>query len=154
MPKIQYRLLLPEQVKQTYDAVKDYLPDSLRELNSFIALYLSKDSMFLEIGDFQGVVWLSNIIPGWKANVHIVLWDKDIHGQYTEGNRIERELAQLLRLRRITAYIPSTFTPAIHFAEQLGFVYEGLHRLADRYNEELVDVYSYALLEEVIYGRL
>lgn len=151
---LKYRFLLPDQLPAVYEAVKDYLPDSARSPNAFAAVYYSKDSMFFEVGDFQGVFWLSNIVPGWKANVHIVLWDEAVRGQHSIARHIISELADRLRLRRIAGYIPATFIPAIKYAERVGFRYEGVHSLLDRYNNELVDVHSYALLEEDIHGWL
>ena len=149
---IFYRFLSPEQLEGTFEQAKPYLPDSLRNLKEFIALYLSKDSMFFEVGDYLGAFWLTRIVPGWKADVHITLWDDKARDQHIAAKAFLKELMFKLKLRRINAYIPQHLEPALKYALRLGFHQEGVIHYGDYYDGDLRDVYMLGLYEEDLNG--
>ena len=148
---IKYRILLPEQASDVYSRIEKFLPDNLRNLNVFLQLFLRKDTMFFEVGDYQGVFWFLNIVPGWKADVHIVLWDEKARGLSEDAKRILLEIKHLLRLRRVGAYIPDTpeYMPTLKYVEKIGFRYEGLLKLADKYDDQIVNIHAWAFSEEI-----
>jgi RimJ/RimL family protein N-acetyltransferase len=150
---IKYRFLLPELVGDVFEHVKDFIPDNQRNLQAFIQLFLAKDSMFMEVGDFQGVFWFTDIIPGWKANVHVVLWDEAVHHQHASALTFLRELAFKLRLKRINAFIPEHNEAAQKYASRLGFQHEGLIHYGDRYDGKLQDIHVFGLFGEDLDGR-
>lgn len=150
---LEYRFLTPEQVQATYEHVKDFLPDSLRNLQIFTQLYLSKDSMFFEVGDFQGVFWLTAIVPGWRADIHVVLWDDAVRKHHADAIRFLRDLAFKLRLKRINAYIPAHLEPALKYAMRVGFQQEGLIHFGDFYDGTFRDIYLLGLFGEDLHGR-
>lgn len=147
---LKHRLMLPEQIRDAYERVRDYLPDSLKNINAFVGLFLQKDSLFIELGDYQGMLWFTNLIPGWKANVHVVLWDEKLHGRSDEAREILNFYRRFLRLRRLSAYVPDRpeYANAVRYCEKIGFRYEGLLKYVDQYDEQLTDIHSYVLIEE------
>lgn len=142
---VNWRFLSPEQVEPTYEHAKDYLSDNLRNVQAFAQLYLQKDSLFFEVGDFQGAFWLTRIVPGWKADVHVVLWDPEVRKQYSTALSFIKDLAKKLKLRRINAYIPAHLEGALKYAVRVGFQQEGVIHYGDYYDGVLRDVYMYGL---------
>ncbi len=143
-----YRILAPELVKKTFEKIKKYLPDVIRDPETFAARYVASSSMFFEIGDFGGVFWLSNIVLGHKAVIHIVLWDDELKGRYIEAKDVVRDIFRLLNLQRLETLVPTLNKRACRYAEKLGFTLEGILRRFDRYDEQLADLAIYSLLKE------
>lgn len=147
---LEYHVLGPNQVQQVYEQVKQYLPDRCRTLDYFIQLYLRKDVMMFELGTFAGVFWLSDIVPGWRAYAHVIVWDDAARDQSVRGRGILKELMRLFRLRKLCALIPTTFEAAARFADKLGFAVEGVEKLADYYDGQLVDMMICGLYKEEV----
>jgi hypothetical protein len=147
---ITYRFLLPEQVHDVYQRVETYLPDARRNIQAFVQLYLSKDSAFFEVGEYQGVFWFSNVVPGWKADVHINLWDDAVKHQSLEAKRILNQLMHLFRLRHSFASIPALpkFEPALRYTEKVGFSYHGLLPRVDQYEGQRTDMHMLSFAKE------
>lgn len=143
-----YRILAPELVKKTFEKIEKYLPDVVRNPETFAARYVASSSMFFEVGDFGGVFWLSNIVLGHKAVIHIVLWDEKLKGKYVVAKDVIRDIFRLLNLQRLEALVPTTNKRACGYAEKLGFTLEGILRRFDRYDEQLANVAIYSLLKE------
>jgi len=106
--------------------------------------------MFFEVGEFEGVFWLSDIVLGVSANIHIVLWGDKMKKQYTRAKEIVSDLFSLLKLRRLSAYIPTFNEAACEYAEALGFTLEGNLRRFTYYDGELRDVALFSLLSEEV----
>ena len=145
---IKAQVLLPSQLPEVYKRIEPYLPDRVRDYNTLVQLYLDKSTLFFEIGDFEGVFWLSDLVPGWYASVHIVTWSNAITEKYARARTILKDIMFLFRLQKLVARIPIIFPEAIKFVEELGFSLEGTHKLGDRYNDEYVTVFSYGLFPE------
>jgi len=145
---IPYRVLLPTTVEATYGKVAKYLPDMWKDAGAFYALYSAKDSAFFEVGTFDGAFWLTNLIPGWKATAHVVLWGKDVLKQPERAKQIVRELFNMFSLKRMDSFIPARNRGAQRYAEKLGFSMEGVLRKQAIYNGEPEDVAVYSILKE------
>lgn len=145
---LNYFILQPQQVQAVFEKVKDFVPDRYRSLEQFVQLYFRKDTMFFEIGDFYGAFWLADIIPGWRATVHVVCWDNESKDQSLRARAILKELCRLFRFRKLTAYIPTHLEAAARFAEKIGFVTEGVEKLAEYYDGRLVDYLLTAFYKE------
>lgn len=145
---LKYRILLPDQLKLAYEQVEKYMPDRCRTLNYFVELYFRKDTMMFELGTFAGLLWLTGISPGWRAGVHVVVWSDEARHQATRGRGILREIMEMYRLRKLIAYIPTTFEAVARFADKIGFTSEGVEKLGDYYDGQLVDFQIMALMKE------
>jgi len=135
-------------LEDVYKKVEKYLPDMLRTPGAFFGFCGNGNTMTFEVGQFQGVFWLSNIVIGWRATIHIVLWDKEVKGQYKRAQEIIRELFQLLRLKRLEIQVPERNERACKYAERLGFEMEGVLRKHAIYDGDYVDVAVYSILRE------
>lgn len=136
---LNYYVLTPVQLPATFEHVKEFLPDRFRSIDEFIRLYFQKDTMMFEIGNFAGAFWLANIVPGWRATAHIVVWDETAKKQATRAAGVLRELCRMFRLQKVNAYVPTHLEGAARFVEKIGFVTEGVEKLADYYDGRLVD---------------
>jgi len=145
---VKYCYLLPHKAPEVFEKVKQYLPDNLRTLEAFLYLYNLQTSAFFEVGDFEGVFWLSDLIPGDRANAHIVLWGENVRKQHARARQVLKELFQLYSLQRLQAFIPVINEAACSLADSLGFTLEGVLRKFDRYDGVRVDIAVYALLKE------
>lgn len=156
---MRFKVLLPDQLGLVYQKALKTLPDVYKAPEAFFALYALRDSLFLEVGDFDGAVWLLNIIPGWKASIHIVLWEPIsairknakkalVLGQYNTAKIVIRELFYFLRLQRLDCYIPVRAKGACRYAENVGFTMEGIMHKAGCYNSTYVDIATYAIFKE------
>lgn len=153
---MKYSVLPPESVEEVFKNVSKHLPDALRDLATFALLYSSVGTMFFEVGLLGGVFWLTNIHIGWKATVHVVLWDKEVREECLKRvaypRRIISDIFQLLRLQRLEAYIPIRKRTACQYAERLGLSMEGILRKFDKYDGDFVDVAVYSILKEDLGG--
>lgn len=151
---MSYALLRPELLGKVFEKVEKYLPDFLRDPNLFAALYASSRAVFFEVGVFGGVFWLSDIILGRKAVIHVVLWDGDCKDHYLKkhinAKRVVQDIFRLFGLQRLEARIPIRRVKACEFAEAVGFSLEGVLRKAEVYNGETTDLALYSLLREEI----
>jgi len=106
-----------------------YLSDEHRTVDIASAVVLSHlvgDGMVFEIGEWQGLIGLVNVVPGWKADLLFKLWDKSIWGA-----ELRRELEEALnymidefKLERVFLETPDTHTSQLAIA--CGFEQEGL----------------------------
>jgi len=103
--------------------------------------------MVFEVGDFQGTFWLTDIIVGWKAGIHAVLWDKQYLGKSELAKAVLADLMRLLKLQRLEAFIPVTMRAAGRYAERVGFKFEGILRRAAYYDGQLVDLAAYSIIK-------
>jgi len=141
-------ILLLDQLGIVFEKMLSYLPDSLRSFDSFLALYQAPTSAFFEVGEMEGAFWLTSIIPGWKADGHLILWGKKVLRQDERTKKVIQELFHLYKLVRLQAFAPVKMQGACRYAERLGFSMEGVLRKAGLYDNEYVDLAIYALLKE------
>lgn len=145
---MKYNILPVEYIDEAYRRSFKSLPDILKKPGVFATMVGSRSTVLFELGDFDGVFWLSDLIIGWKANIHIVIWGKDSMRRYTEAIKILEDILRLFLLKRIQAFIPVHNKLACHYAEKMGFRMEGVLRKVEIYDGEAVDVCAYGLLKE------
>ena len=149
MLKTPYYVMDPRNVNNAYQKVVKYLPDVIRNPEIFAAIYSRKDSMFFEVGDMQGAFWLTEVVLGWKATIHVVLWDEAVRNQHARVREVILELVRLLRLKRLQAFIPIKNQAAVQLAERMTFLVEGVMRDFEFYDEECVDIGIYVFQKEI-----
>ena len=108
-----------------------YLSDENRDKETAAAVvmshfYFGKESEFYEIGDWQGLIGVVDIVPGWRGELFFKLWDKSAWGP-----SLRRELSEAMdticdkyKLERVSLSTPDEHTAKI--AESHGFVIEGV----------------------------
>ena len=101
-----------------------------------------------EMGDFQGVVGFTDIIPEYKCGVFLKIWDKELFGK--DLIRELRELADFImdsfQLRRMTVDTPDR--RMVKFAKLAGFNVEGTQKMCFRWNGRLYTNYILSKLFE------
>jgi len=141
-----YRVLLPSKYVLVFEEVKRYLPDAYRTPQAFLALLTNGTTLSFELGDFQGAFWLTDVFVGWKAGIHIVLWQKELFGRSAEAKQVIRELMHFYSLQRLEAFIPITMRSAGRYAERCGFKMEGILRQATIYDGVMTDMVAYSVI--------
>lgn len=126
------------------------LPDAFQDPNTFFQFFVHPQTAFYELGPGEGYFWLSGIIPGWKASVHLVIWGKSFLGQAAIPTirQVIKDVMSLYQLKRLDGWIPVTNILACNFAAKAGFTLEGIHKKYEKYQGVLTDVAVYALLKE------
>ena len=145
---LEYHVLLHTQVKDVYEQAEKYLPDRLRTFDTFLQLYFRKDVMMFEIGHFAGCFWLADIIPGWRAGVHIITWGEEAKHQSVRAKGVLRELMRMFRFKKLCSFVPIHFEAVARFAEKIGFVTEGVEKYGDYYDGNIVDLLILAFFLE------
>lgn len=92
----------------------------------------NQNHVWLELGDFQGILGWVNIVPGWKADVFFKIWDKSIW-KPSLAKSLKQEINNIVKLfdlRRLS--LETGHEPSIKLAKMFGFVVEG--RLVEAYS--------------------
>lgn len=125
-----------------------YLSDEHRNEETISAIILSHlcgESFFIEIGDWQGLFGIANVVRGWKADLFFKLWDDSIWGP-----DLRRELGEAIDkmvkdfgLERIALSTPDEHTAKM--ARFYGFEQEGLFKNSFKWDGVPYDTLCLAL---------
>jgi len=145
------RLLLPVELPYVYEHFQKYLPDSWRNPGPFTLLFSRRDCLFFRLGEAplpSGCLFLTDIVPGWKATLHVSIWEKDMRGLGKKGVVYDflTWLIDFVGVIRIEALVPTDNIIAHRYAERAGLHREGVLRKGGAFDGVLKDL--------VIYGRL
>ena len=143
---IQYRFLSPTELPRVVPKLLRWIPDRYRNVGTLNGVTL------FEVGILGAIFWLSDIVVGWRANVHVVILDRTLLGKATEAARVCVDLMRLYQLHRLEACVPTMNVLACRYAERVGFALEGVLRKAEIWNNEVTDLAIYALLKEDVHG--
>lgn len=98
-------------------------------------------SIFYEIGDFQGLMGFTNIIPEYKCDVTIKLWDEKIWSK--EFARAAKNLIDLymkeFKLKRMSS--ETADEKIIKMSEMAGFKVEGQQPYGFKWKGKFYDLY-------------
>jgi RimJ/RimL family protein N-acetyltransferase len=133
-----------EDMPGIFEKIKAFIPDD--------ALASITTAMFFELQPLCGVVWLTDLIIGRRATIHIVIWDDAWRHKSRELQLALLEAFQIFQLKRLSALIPSDNQAACRLAEKVGFSLEGVLRKAASFHGELVDLSAYSILKEDFHG--
>ena len=150
--------LTPEKLRELYLKLEQYpglFSDYTRGdyeafLNHFIAQ--RPDGSVIALGlifevDDVGIVYLTNISPGFQAQAHLAFWDRKLKGRDKLVKKLLDFGFNFLKLHRIYVEIPMYAVPVMPWLEKkLGFVNEGRLREATIYFGQWYDVNLYSML--------
>ena len=151
--KPRVKLLLPEHLEEVFRQSYSSLPDSVKNIRTFYGLYADKRCVFFDVGNMGGAMWLANLQIGFKASIHLVLWEKDLLGRPGDAKLVLKDIMDMFSLKRVEVYIPAGLRfsrLACRYAEKVGMVLEGVLRKSEFYGGERVDIYVYSILLEEI----
>ena len=104
-------------------------------------------SIFYEIGEFQALLGLTNIIPRHKCDIMFKIFDKDFWGK--DFVRELRSLLELymkeLELKRISAESPDP--RIVRIAKMVGFKVEGIRNKDFKWDDKYYDNFLLGLEE-------
>jgi RimJ/RimL family protein N-acetyltransferase len=118
----------------------------------FKAQLFAWNAYFEEVEDV-GLIFLTDIIPGFTASFHCVFWDKQL-GELRRQVMTEflRECFDSFKLTRIQATVPELNPPYIKQLRKVGFVEEGVIRQAWREPDMDYNVHVLGLLKGEVNG--
>jgi len=119
-----------------------YLTDEARQeraVYQLITYYMyASRSVTYEFKDYGGILWFVEIIPGYKADVIMKLWDKKLWGP-TLARDLRRMFPMVMRmynLKRLSLQTPSESGAAL--AKFLGFTVEGRQKFGFRWEGKMM----------------
>lgn len=144
----RYRILSPTHFVPAHERVADTLPDSCRDLRAFAKACARESSVLYELGDFEGMLWFTNVMCGWRATVHLVIWGDRLRHRADDARAILEEIMETWNLQKVEAYIPSANVPAIRYAEKVGYSHEITLCGWDQYGGVATDIEVYVYRRE------
>jgi len=88
-----------------------------------------RDSYFLEVGDAEGLVQFTPVVPRIKAQFSVVFWDQKLSAKRRVA--VKEAIVDAFKnfaLIRVQADISAKNVPMKTFLQRLGFTYEGTLR--------------------------
>lgn len=155
-----------EQSRLTEDSLQVLRLEEIEQIQEIIRLYTDievprphvevfkqhllyrKDSWFVEVLDC-GLIYLTDIIPTFTANFHVIFWDKKFGADRRElcKNVLATAFAEFELTRVMSAAPEINATLAYTALKKIGFVKEGVLRKAWREVQDF-DLFIYGLLAE------
>jgi len=130
-----------------------YLSDENRNeawISMLIAaqMFGPRKSAWYEIGDWQGMIAVVDIIPGWRGEVLFKIWDKSAWGPDLCRDILELKntLAREFGIRRFSIQTPDeSMTKLVKF---IGFEQEGQLKDAFMWDGKLYDLNCFSCMKE------
>jgi len=144
-----FRLFVPTEGKVMYFAKKLmeeylYLDDQWRDYTTIHRIlngYVNNERMnvIYEIGDFDGILGFTDIIPGWKAHMTFKLWNKERWGPdfVRQAKQFIQEVFTELRLVRLETGSPDP--RIVKMARMVNFIIEGVRKKEFSWDGKLYD---------------
>jgi RimJ/RimL family protein N-acetyltransferase len=105
--------------------------------------------LFWVIDDFVGMYYMTDIDPGFDANVHYSFFDRRQKGRVELSRAMLRYAFEKFEFRRLSVEIPLFVSKrTLQFIVDVGFKGEGRKRQKALYNGKWFDVGCYGLLRE------
>lgn len=122
-------------------------------VNAFIEVdelgSVSLKGLVWEVDDV-GIIYLTDLFPGWQAEVHASFWDRRFKGREKLFLKTIQHFMHVFDLHRIRMEIPLYAQPALGAIERVGFKKEGRMRQAIPYKGKWFDVNLYSLLRDEV----
>lgn len=121
--------------------------------DAFIKTFISIDAagqvhpkgLIWEVDDV-GILYLTDIRPGFEAEGHYTFWDSRFRGREDLIRQMLRFIFDEYGFHRIYTRVPLYSPPALKAAERIGFVKEGRLREATLYKGKWFDMNIYSIL--------
>lgn len=105
-------------------------------------------SWFVQVGDV-GLVYLTEMVPGLAANLHVLFWDGSLGKDRVECIKTVIATAfDEFKLERVSAYVPVTNVPLRRVLSKIGFVLEGCTRRGQKLDGKFIDLIQFGMLRE------
>jgi len=143
-----------EEVWRRLSGIRGIFDDFTRGRSDlFLALFMRRDTWWLEREDGNGILYLTDITPGLSAQAHIVYWDKRLRG--TEAFTLDCIRFSMMKfdLKKMNVFLPDFAGAAHSFAERIGMKKEGMIRRWSVSDGRMYDRIIYGMtIEEALNG--
>ena len=120
----------------------------------FLDVLMDPRGVFLEIvndeDDVIGLMYLSDVVPGFDAYGHFTFWDAVASGREPLALFAIEQIMDRYKLHRLSAMIPVYQSGTIRFTEKLGFKREGEIREAIPHKGRWMPAYHYGILRNEV----
>lgn len=107
------------------------------------------NGLFWVVDDFVGMFYMTEIEPGFDAQVHYSFFDRRQKGRVELSRAMLRYAFERYEFRRFSVEIPLFVSKmTLNFIEEIGFKHEGRKRRKALYKGQWFDVSCYGLLKE------
>jgi len=98
--------------------------------------------------DRVGIVYYTNVTPGYYADGHFFFWDKVLRGRQKVILSTTAWLMQMFSLHRINVQIPRYAFSALRRVYRMGLRLEGMIRDGIKFNGRWADLFIFGILED------
>lgn len=102
--------------------------------------------------DDVGILYLTDIYPGYQATGHFTFWDQRLRGREPVLRSFIRYIFEEYGFHRFVCEVPLYSLPTLHAIQRAGFVREGQRRKSVWYKGHWVDSVIFSILKEEIDG--
>jgi len=155
--------LTVENLKKFWEQARQYRTlfneEIIGDFKKFIDVFLYYDAknqiqtrgLFWVLDDFAGVYYMTRIVPGIDALVHVSMLDGRFKGREEITKRLLLYAFEEYGFHRLTIQVPVYIKPnVIRFIRNLGFVSEGRLRGMVYGHDKWFDVFSFSVFKEEI----
>jgi len=152
--------LTPRKMQYYWSRLKEFdhiFSDHTKTFEDFVNIFLyEKNGTFAASGiiwevDDVGILFLTNIQPGFAALGHFTFWDRKLCGREELMREMLRYLFARFKFHRIYSehglYAANSISP---FLKRIGFKKEGRKREAVLYKGDWFDVNQFSILEHEV----
>ena len=147
-----------KKLNELYDKLKEFdvlFNDSVgNDIEAFVNSFLvevngemQSTGLLWEVDDV-GILYITDIRPGYDAYAHFSFWDRRYRGREELVRKMIKYVMQKFKFHRITVDVPLYATPTMGFVERVGFKHEGRRRKTVKYRGQWFDANQYAIVED------
>ena len=141
----QYRTLFNEEIRGDFKKFIDVF------LYYDVKDQIQTRGLFWVLDDFAGVYYMTRIVPGIDALVHVNMLDGRFKGREEITKRLLLHVFEKYGFHRLTVQVPVYIKPnGIRFIRNLGVVSEGRVRGLVYYHDKWFDVFSFSTFKDEI----
>lgn len=97
--------------------------------------------------DDVGILYLTDIIPGFQASGHFTFWDRRLKGREDLCREALRHAFREFGLHRISTFVPLSVYRIVPAVKKIGFTMEGRLRSASWYKGQWYDCFVFSVIE-------
>jgi len=113
-----------------------------------LALLSTPGNYFFDV-DGQGVVWFTDVVPGFSARFHVIAWSRELAGQDEILRRLCIFMADRLDLGRVYTIVPGWLPHVKRAAQRTTWLtHEGTLRNVFRKDDAWQDGELYSVIRE------
>lgn len=113
---------------------------------AFFAMILTKSTIVLKVDDI-GIIYLTEVVPGYTAIGHYFFWDRVSQGRHKLLLHVLKWCMDSFDLHRVSLDIPRHAYAALHRTYKIGCRLEGVTRETVLHKGKWHDMFHFGILE-------